>query len=152
MHPSDPNDARQIVGAYVARLEHDLTINRYPMSRAALPYAKPIIRTALQTLTSDMVRTGMMTIELREMLETAYVSLADYVDDDLARLLREHREASDALERDAAFGREKTHTDAWATLAASSALVARVARAIADESSAPRDEFHQVSAGEGALS
>jgi hypothetical protein len=99
-----------------------------------------VIRRALRTVTLAVMDTDQMTDEMSTFLEAAYISLAEYVDDDLARLLAEYREAGRALEREPT-GRGTMSSAAWQQLAATSALAGQIASAIAVESSELRLEF-----------
>ena len=85
-------------------------------------------------------RSGQLTDDLREFLETAYVSLAEYIDAELAHLLVHTGAAAAELAADATV-RDRTATMAWRTVAGSSALAGDVARAITDEAEALRDDF-----------
>jgi len=140
MDPSDPLDAQQVVIEYARLLERDLADNRYPARVDSLPYAKPIIKSAIQTSVRSLNRSGQLTDDLREFLETAYVSLAEYIDAELAHLLVQYRAAAAELAADATV-RDRTATMAWQTVAGSSALAGSVARAITDEAEALRDDF-----------
>jgi hypothetical protein len=82
-----------------------------------------------------------MTAELREYLEIAYVSLADYVDGELATLLREFGRAGDELAADRRPVRERVATGAWQRIAAQSRLAGEIARSISTEAGELRDEF-----------
>ena len=71
------------------------------------------------------------------------MSLADYVDDELVRVMREYRKAMSELDVAAGSGQEKTGTAAWGRVAEMSSLVAGIAKAMADEAETLRTEFQQ---------
>jgi hypothetical protein len=146
MDPQNPADAQRVVSAYVTLLGRDQDEHRYPLSRSALPYSKDVIRRSLRTVTLAVIETEQMTQEMSQFLEEAYVALADYVEDDLARLLTEYQAAGQALEREPATGRGKMSSAAWQQLAATSALAGQIASAIAVESSELRLEFQSLQA------
>lgn len=77
---------------------------------------------------------------MREFLEQAYVALADYLDDDLVRVMAEYREALASV-ADVQSSRDKQQTPAWQRIAATSRLAGEIARAIADDTAALRQEF-----------
>jgi hypothetical protein len=143
MDPSDPLDAQQVVVEYARLLERDLADNRYPARVDSLPYAKPIIKSAIQTSVQSLTRSGQLTDDLREFLETAYVSLAEYIDAELAHLLVQYRAAASELAAGATV-HDRTATIAWRTVAGSSALAGDVARAITDDAEALREEFRSL--------
>ena len=141
MDPHNPEDAQQVVADYVRLLERDATTDQYPTSSASLPYPREVIRQSIQTATTALVRLGRMTDEMADFLEVAYVSLADYVDDELMRILVEYRQAGVELAEGVERGRERTKTRAWQRLTAASSLVGEVARTIAAEARDLREEF-----------
>lgn len=141
MDPDVPHDAQRIVAAYLAIVETHAALDVYPCSLRELPYSKESLRRAFKTSMSALVATGHLTSDLRTYLETAYVSLADYMDDECATLLREYARASEEIGADAGRAREKTGTDAWQRLVGQSALAGRVARTISDEAARLRAEF-----------
>ena len=95
VNPDDPLSAKQIVTEYARVLNRDLERGIFPVAIDSLPFAKPTIKTAIETSLLALVSTGQLTEELREFLETAYVSLADYVPADLVQLMREYSRAGD---------------------------------------------------------
>jgi len=142
MNPEDPREAHAIVRAYVSVLEqHFRADDPFPMPTSTLPYSKPAIKQSVRTVVDALTRTGQLSGELRALLETAYASLADYLDDDLVRVTREYRAALSDLEGDGRTAREKTDTPGWTRLADTSGLVGRIARAAADEADMLRAEF-----------
>jgi hypothetical protein len=141
MDPANPVDAQRIVTEYARLLEHHAETDAYPLSVSTLPYAKPIIKQAIQTSVIALVQTGQMTDELRQYLEVAYTSLADYLDDELVRVMTDHQRASTAFAVDARFAREKADTPAWRTLSETSGLVGQIAQTVADDVRALREEF-----------
>ncbi len=78
---------------------------------------------------------------MREFLQTAYTSLADYIDSELVDLLTEFRSSAAELSAVPVSPREKTSTAAWRRVAESGALAGEVARAIAAEAEMLRREF-----------
>jgi len=144
MNPANPESAQRIVAEYVGLLERDTENATYPSSVNALPYPKPTIKQAIRTCVVALEASGQMTEELREFLEFAYLSLADYVDDDLIKVLIEFREAGETLAVDGRLAREKLGSPAWKTLAGSSRLAGQVARAIAEDTEALRLEFSEL--------
>jgi len=141
MDPLDPLDAQQMVIEYARMLERDVTENRHPARVDGLPYAKPVIKSAIRTSARALAATGQLTDELREYLETAYTLLAEYVDAELVDLMTLYRESADALAEQSPVARAKTQTAAWRTLAESSSLAGEVARAVTAETETLRDEF-----------
>jgi len=141
MNPDDPSDAQRVVAEYAAVLERHTVEERYPASVSTLPFSKETIKASIRTAAVALTTTGQMTDDIREFLEVAYTSLADYVDDEVARIMAEYREASAALAADSRLGREKVDTPAWQVLRDTSGLVAQIARTIAEESETLRAEF-----------
>jgi hypothetical protein len=150
MNPDDPSAAQVIVAEYARVLEQHHEERRHPASVHLLPYPKQTLKRAIYTSLVTLTATEQLTGELLEFLETLYVSLADYVDDELATLMREYREAGDALVHEARAAHEKQHTSAWQSVAASSRLVGEIAREIARETQALREEFRAMQAGASA--
>lgn len=141
MDPSNPKDAQAIVAAYLQAAEAHAAADVYPNSLRDLPYSKELIREAFRTSTTVLVETDQMTPELRDYLEVAYVSLADYVDDESAALLREYARAGQQLAADRRLAREKVHSEAWRRLSEQSRLVGELAREITAEAERLRAEF-----------
>jgi hypothetical protein len=141
MDPLNPSDAQRIVASFLTLVEAHAAAEVYPGTLGDLPHPKETIRTAFRTSIGALVASGQMTADLREYLEIAYVSLADYVDGELATLLREFVRAGDELAGDRRPGREKAATDAWQRIAAQSRLAGQIARSISDEASELRAEF-----------
>jgi hypothetical protein len=147
MDPHIPAEAQQVTNAYAAFLERQYAAGQaLPLSRSALPYSKEIIRRSIQTAASALASSGQLTEELRDFLETTYVSLADCVDDELARVMREYRQAMDGLAAEPGLGHGKTGSAAWRQLSETSALVAKITRAMTDEAEALRAEFDEFAA------
>ena len=145
MDPDDPVEAHTIVCAYLTVLERHYGGNEtFPMPHSALPYSKHIIRRSMRTMVGSLAAAGQITEELHASLEIAHTSLADYVDDELVQAMREYGQAMSEINADAGRGREKTGTAAWERIAETSPLVARIARAIADEAATLRAEFQQL--------
>jgi hypothetical protein len=118
MNPDDPSAAQVIVAEYARVLEQHHEERRHPASVHLLPYPKQTLKRAIYTSLVTLTATEQLTGELLEFLETLYVSLADYVDDELATLMREYREAGDALVHEARAAHERQHTSAWQSVAA----------------------------------
>ena len=136
-----PDDSQRIVAAYLELLEAHAEADVYPASVRDLPHPKQTIRAAFEISIRALVGTGQLTPQMREYLEIAYVSLADYVDDEVATLLREYAQAGQALAADHRVAREKTATDAWRRIAEQSRLAGHLARAISTEADQLRSEF-----------
>lgn len=141
MDTSDPQDAQTIVATYLQAAEAHAAADVYPNRVRDLPYSKEVIRAAFKTSTTVLVATRQLTPELRDYLEIAYVSLADYVDDECAALLQEFARAGDELAADRRLAREKVKTDAWRRISEQSRLAGELARAINDEAARLREEF-----------
>jgi len=82
-------DAQRIVADYLKVVEAHAAQEVYPGSLRDLPHSKEIIRSAFKTAIEALVSTGQLAPELRDYLEVGYVSLADYVEEEVATLLRE---------------------------------------------------------------
>jgi len=141
MDAERPGDAQAIVAAYLNVVEAHAAAETYPGSLRDLPYSKETIRTAFKTVVAAMLPTGQMSPELREYLEIAYVSLADYLDDETGTLLREYVRAGEELAAESRLAREKVTTDAWKRISEQSVLAGQLARAISDEGERLRAEF-----------
>jgi hypothetical protein len=141
MDPLDPVDAQQVVIEYARMLERDVTEGRHPARLDSLPYAKPVIKSAIRTSAIALSTSGQLTAELREYLETAYIFLAEYVDSELVDLVTEYRRSAEQLAAESPLAAEKTRTVAWRTLVESGSLAGELARATTNESEALRDEF-----------
>lgn len=143
MDPEIPTEAHHIVRAYMAVLEGQYRANEsFPMPASTLPYSKPVIKQSVRTIVAALSSAGQLNDDLYGVLEIAYTSLADYLDDELVRVMREYHAAMSELDDDGRMGRDKTDTTAWARLSETSALVARIAHAIAEDTDALRAEFH----------
>ena len=144
MNPADPERAQRIVAEYTRVLERDMNEGTFPAPVDSLPFAKPTIKTAIETSVVLLASSGRLTEELREFLRTAYISLADYVGSDLVRLMREYNQAGEQLVADQRLAREKTGGAAWRTLTESSRLAGEIARSIASEAERLQQEFHEL--------
>lgn len=141
LDPSTPADAQGIVAAYLTLVEAHASADVYPGSLHDLPHPKETIRAAFKTSTMALIGGGQMTTELREYLEIAYVSLADYVDDEGATLLREYVQAGQELAAGSRLAHEKTTTDAWRRVTEQSRLAGQIAVTISVEANRLRAEF-----------
>jgi hypothetical protein len=139
--PNNPRDAQGIVSAYLKIVEAHAAADVYPGSLRDLPESKEIVRTAFKVSTTALIGTGQLTSELREYLEVAYVSLADYVDEEAVTLLREYARAGEELAADSRLVREKVTTDAWRRVTEQSRLAGQLARTISAEADLLRAEF-----------
>lgn len=83
--PSTPRDAQSIVAAYLKVIEAHAAADVYPGSLRDLPHPKETIRAAFKISVAALIADSRLTSELREYLEIAYVSLADYVDEEPRR-------------------------------------------------------------------
>jgi hypothetical protein len=140
MDLNDPPTAQNVVAAYAAVLEQHARSETYPSSIGTLPYSKADIKHAIRTVAGALHETGQMTQEIRDFLEVAYVSLADYIEDELARLVREYNAASAALPRQG-MGPAQQGSPPWQVVSSSGKLVADIARTIAQDTEALRQEF-----------
>ena len=144
MDTTDPHVAQKIVSEYAALLERHAREEVYPAPVGTLPYPKEVIKASIRTSIAALHTTDALTDELRDFLEVAYISLADYVEDDLVRLMREYHQAGAALAADSRLAREKLGTTAWEQLATTSRLVGEVARTMAEETERLRREFREL--------
>lgn len=134
-------DAQQVVVEYARMLERDITENRHPARVDSLPYAKPIIKSAICTSAKHLSVSGQLTDELREYLETAYTSLAEYLDGELVELMTQYRQSAENLAAETQLARDKVKTAAWRTLVESGSLAGEVARTTTTEAEVLRKEF-----------
>jgi hypothetical protein len=141
MDPSDPLDAQQVVVEYARLLERDFDQQRHPARIDTLPYAKPVIKSAIRTSVKSLAATGQLTDELREYLETAYIALAEYLEGELVELMMQYRNSAEQLAAEGQLARDKTRTPAWQTLSESGSLAGEVARAATTEAETLRSEF-----------
>jgi len=141
MDPLDPLDAQQVVAEYLRMLERDVSEDRHPAHVDSLPYAKPVIKSAMCTSVRHLVDSGELTDELREYLETAYTLLAEYLDGELVELMSAYRRSAEALTGESPSARDKTQTAAWRTLAESGSLAGEVARETTLDAEKLRAEF-----------
>ena len=141
MDPLDPLDAQQVVIEYARLLERDINEQRHPARLDSLPYAKPVIKTAICTSVRHLALSGQLTDELREYFETAYTLLAEYLEGELVDLVTQYRQSAEDLAEQSRTVGDRTQTGAWRTLADSGALVSEVARATTTEAETLRDEF-----------
>lgn len=139
MDPLDLLDAKQIVIEYATILERDVAENRHPARVDSLPYAKPIIKRAIQTSAVALNESGQMTDDMREYFEAAYTMLAEYLDSELVELVAQYRASAERLTSEAPTDRIKT--TAWRTVVESSALAGEIARATAHDTETLRAEF-----------
>jgi hypothetical protein len=136
-----PQEAQRIVAAYLKVVEAHTEANVYPCALGDLPQPKETIRAAFRTSIAVLGATGQLTSELRDYLEIAYVSLADYVSGECMALLREYGRAGEELAGDRRLAREKVGTDPWRRLSEQSRLAGELARAISDDEDRLRAEF-----------
>jgi hypothetical protein len=146
MDPHDPETAQRIVGDYAVLLEEHAKQDLYPGVITTLPYPRETIKTAIETSLAALAAARALTPELRDFLEVAYISLADYVDEEVARLLREFHKANAALAADSRPTRQKVASPAWSIVAESSALVSEIARAITEDIDQLRARFRELQA------
>jgi hypothetical protein len=141
VEPDSPRDAQSIVAAYLKTVEAHAAADVYPGSLRDLPHSKETIRSAFKISTTALLATGQLTQDLREYLEIAYVSLADYVDEEGVTLLREYARAGEELAADGRLPRERTTTEAWRRMTEQSRLAGQLARTISAEADRLRAEF-----------
>lgn len=145
MNPEDPESAHRIVAEYARVLEHG-DGQPYPASIRTLPFPKQTIKAAILTCTATLRETQQLTAEMGEFLEQAYVALADYVDEDLVRVMTEYRESLTTI-ADVQAARDKLQTPAWQRIAETGRLAGEIARSIADDTAALRVEFRAAAQG-----
>jgi hypothetical protein len=136
-----PQEAQRIVASYLKVVEAHAEANVYPCSIDELPQSKEAIRAAFRTCIALLDSTGQLTSELRDYLEIAYVSLADYVSGECLSLLREYGRAGEELAEDRRLAKEKVGTDAWRRLSEQSRLAGELAREISNDADRLRAEF-----------
>jgi hypothetical protein len=141
MESLTPPDAHRIMAAYLKVVEQHAAADVYPGSVRDLPHSRETIRSAFRTAVPALVAAGELTPDLRDYLEIAYVSLADYLDDESATLLREFARAGSELAADERMAREKTTGDAWRRVSEQSRLAGQLARTISHNADELRDEF-----------
>jgi len=140
-------DAQRIVADYLKVVEAHAAQEVYPGSLRDLPHSKEIIRSAFKTAIEALVSTGQLAPELRDYLEVGYVSLADYVEEEVATLLREYRRAGEELAEDRRLAKEKVGTEVWQRISEQSRLAGEVARNISAETDRLREEFRSWQSG-----
>ncbi|HXE79142.1 MAG TPA: hypothetical protein VNK41_00185 [Vicinamibacterales bacterium] len=136
-----PSHGQVIISEYLRVLQRHAEEDVYPGSLRDLPYPKATIRKAFEATARALVESGQMTGELSDYLEVAYVSLADYIDDELARLMREYQAAAEALAAHTEAPRDRVRTAAWETVSAQSRLAGEIAKAVSEEAETLRREF-----------
>ncbi len=147
MNPQDPESAHRIVAEFAELHEQHVTTQQLPASVRTLAYPKQTIKEAILTCLATLQHSGQLTTDLLEWLEEAYAGLAEYVDDELVRVVIEYREAAEALAAEGAAARDKVRTPAWGRLAETGRLAGNVARATAEDAATLREEFrHQLPA------
>jgi hypothetical protein len=139
MNSEDPESAHGIVAEYVRLLEHDSNA-ALPAPARTLPYPKQTIKAAILTCASSLRATHQLSAEMHQFLEEAYVALADYVDDDLVRVMTEYRDALSSV-ADVHAARDRQQSPAWHRIAETSRLAGEIAKSIADDTAALRLEF-----------
>jgi hypothetical protein len=145
--PSNFREAQRVVADYLKVVEAHAAQEVYPGSLRDLPHSKEIIRSAFKTAIEALVSTGQLTPELRDYLEVGYVSLADYVEEEVATLLREYRRAGEELAEDRRLAKEKVGTEVWQRISEQSRLAGEVARNISAETDRLREEFRSWQSG-----
>lgn len=141
MNPLDPESAQRIVYEYAELVERDVEAGRRPAPLASLPYPKETIKAAVRTCVRELTASGQLSADMREFLQEVYVALADYLEDDLLRLLTDYRGAAEALERDPRRPQEKVSSPAWEVVAESGRLAGGIARTMAEDAQTLRAEF-----------
>lgn len=139
MHSDTFDSAHRVVAEYAHVLEQG-DAQAFPASIRTLPYPKQTIKAAILTCAASLRETQQLTDDMREFLEQAYVALADYVDEDLVRVMAEYRQSLAAV-ADVRAARDKLQTPAWQQIAETSRLAGDIARSIADDTAALRVEF-----------
>jgi hypothetical protein len=139
MNPEDPESAQRIVAEYLHLLQADGG-QEFPAPVRMLPYPKQIIKAAILTCAATLRATEQLTEDMRELLEQAYVALADYVEEDVVRVMAEYREALASVAHVQA-ARDKIQTPGWQRIAQTSRLAGEIAKTIAADTTALRLEF-----------
>jgi hypothetical protein len=139
MNPDDPESAQRIVAEYARVLELGVA-ESFPASISVLPYPKQTIKAAILTCVAALRASDQLTPDIHDFLEQAYVALADYVEEDVVRVMAEYRDAL-ATVADVKAAREKLQTPAWQRVADTSRLAGEIAKHIAEDSTALRLEF-----------
>ena len=143
MTDADLAFAQQVVVEYARVLARDLSENRLPERVDVLPFSKTAIKDAIETSVTYMSSTTGLTDEMREFFETAYVSLAEYLESELVTLVQDYRRAAEELSAGTTIA-DRTSTPAWRTLAEGAGLAAEIARATTAEAEELRARFHQL--------
>jgi hypothetical protein len=141
MDPFDPQNAQHIVVEYARLLEADIEHSRHPGRADSLPYAKAVIKTAIRTSVTHLVQIGRLTDDLRTFLETAYTSIAEYLDAELVNLVTEYRQAAEQVASESPTVGDKTRSNSWRRLQSGGALAGEIARATSEEAEQLRREF-----------
>jgi hypothetical protein len=135
--------AQQVVVEYARTLSRDIGEGRLPQRVDALPFSKPAIRQAIESCVTFLSSTTGLTDEMREFFETAYISLAEYLEAELVSLVHGYRRAAEELSADTTIA-DRTSTPAWRTLAEGAGLAAEIARATTAETEELRVRFRQL--------
>jgi hypothetical protein len=143
MNPQDPESAHRIVAEFAELHERHISTAQLPASVRTLAYPKQTIKHAILTCLHTLQSTDQLTPDLREWLEEAYAGLAEYLDDELVRVVVEYRAAAETVAAEPMAARDKVHTPAWGRLAETGRLAGEVARAIAEDAVRLRGEFRQ---------
>ncbi len=143
MTDADLAFAQQVVVEYARVLARDLSEDRLPERVDVLPFSKTAIKDAIETSVTYMSSTTGLTDEMREFFETAYVSLAEYLESELVTLVQDYRRAAEELSAGTTIA-DRTSTPAWRTLAEGAGLAAEIARATTAEADELRARFRQL--------
>jgi hypothetical protein len=141
MNLEDPHVAQQIVAAYVRVLERHDVATQFPAPISVLPYSRDTIKQAIGASAQALASSGQLTDELADFLGGAYVSLADFIDDELVRLMTEHNRAAEDVSHTPPAPAERVKTSSWQTLQRTSALAGEIAKSVADDAARLREEF-----------
>jgi hypothetical protein len=144
MNAEDPSVAQQIVAAYAGVLERCVEAGELPAATSALPYGRDLIKIAIRTSVAVLQSDGKLTPDLREFLQEAYVGLADFVDDELARLMSDFNRAAKDARPGQITTSERMQSDSWKTLERTSPLAAKIAQSIASDAERLRAEFQSL--------
>jgi hypothetical protein len=141
MNPDDPHVAQQVVAAYVSVLERHDQEQTFPAPVSTLPYSRDTIKQAIGASARALASSGQLTDELRAFLEGAYVALADFIDEELVRLMRDYNRAADELSQAPSATGERVKSPSWQTLQRTSALAGEIAKSVATDAAQLRLEF-----------
>lgn len=135
----EPSTAHGIVTEYLHVLERTNS-EAFPASVRLLPYPKQTLQSAILTCVEALSTSAQLTDDTAALLEEAYVALADYIDDELVRVMAEYRASLESI-AGVQTAKDRVQTPAWARLNDTSRLAGDIAKRIAEDSAVLRDQF-----------